>query len=69
MPIIRARRAATLSMSQSARLAVKAARAMKAVRVHEGVVCIGAELFEVTTIREVEYVTAPQADLAAVCPN
>jgi hypothetical protein len=56
-------------MSQSARLAVKTARAMKAVRVHEGVVCIGAELFEVTTIREVEYVTAPQADLVAVCPN
>jgi hypothetical protein len=42
---------------------------MKAVQVRDGVVCIGDELFEVTTIREVEYVTPPQADLAAVCPN
>jgi hypothetical protein len=50
-------------------LTIKTAQTVRAVRVQEGLVRIGDEVFEITTIREVEYLTPPQADLAPVCPN
>ena len=50
-------------------MTIKTAKARTAVRVKDGLVRVGDEVFEITTIREVEYVTPPQADLAAVCPN
>jgi hypothetical protein len=51
-------------------LTVKTAPVMKAVRVRQGEVRIEDEVFEITTIRTVEYVQADElANLGATCSN